>query len=144
MSRLAWTLKNAAKTTAKGAAITLTSTVFSCALACYIEIGGHRLVYRYFPHKYANVMHANGLTQEQLEAVRVHKIPDQKIPTQSQEQEHETFREQQPLKVFSEREKSTGNMFSKEEKVASTRIWPEKQDFGLASQEEVVACSMTG
>jgi hypothetical protein len=143
MSRLAWALKNAAKTTAKGAAITLSSTVFSCALACYIEIGGHRLVYRYFPHQYANVTHANGLTQEQLDAVRVHKIPDQKIPTQSQEQEDETFREEQPLKLFSEREESTGKMFWKEEKVAATRIWPEKQDFGLESQE-IVACSMTG
>jgi hypothetical protein len=74
MSRIAWALKNAAnKTSAKGAAITLTSTVASCALACYIEIGAHRLVYYYFPHKYANIQHANGITQEQLDAVRIYK-----------------------------------------------------------------------
>jgi hypothetical protein len=74
MSRIAWALKNVAnKTSAKGAAITLTSTVASCFLACYIEIGAHRLVYYYFPHKYANVEHASGITQEQLDAVRIYK-----------------------------------------------------------------------
>ena len=73
MPGLPWLLfKGAFKMTAKGAAVTLTSTVASCALACYIEIGAHRMVYHYFPHKYANVEHANGLTQEQLDAVRIY------------------------------------------------------------------------
>ena len=66
-------LKRAALTTSKGAAITLGSTVVSCLLACYIEAGAHRLVYRYFPHKYANVDQAYGLTQEQLDAVRIYR-----------------------------------------------------------------------
>lgn len=126
MSRLAWMLGSMAKTTAKGAAITLTSTVVSCGLACYIEIGGHRLVYRYFPHRYANVTHANGLTQEQLEAVRVHKIVEQNnIDTASEEQ-------QQSL--------GPRNMFWKEEKQESSSFL---QDFLLPSQE-VIACSMEG
>jgi len=60
--------------TVKGAAVTLSSTVASCTLACYIEIGAHRIVYHYFPQKYANVEHANGLTQEQLDAVRIYKV----------------------------------------------------------------------
>ena len=66
----------AAKTTIKGAAFTLTSTVASCTMACYIEIGAHRLVYRYFPEKYANVEHANGITQAELDAVRRFKTSD--------------------------------------------------------------------
>ena len=75
-SSLPWILfKVAAKATTKGAAVTVTSTVFSVTLACYIEMGAHRMVYRFFPYRYANVEHANGLTQDQLEAVRVHKIP---------------------------------------------------------------------
>jgi hypothetical protein len=65
-------LHRAAAFTIRGAAITLGSTLVSCAAACYIERGAHRLVYHYFPHKYANVEWANGLTQEQLDAVRIY------------------------------------------------------------------------
>jgi hypothetical protein len=55
-------------------AVMLSSTVASCTLACYIEIGAHRMVYHCFPHIYANVDYANGLTQEQLDAVRIYKL----------------------------------------------------------------------
>ena len=75
MPGLPWLIfQGALKMTVKGAAMTLTSTVASCTLACYIEIGAHRVVYRFFPHKYANVTNANGLSQEQLDAVRVHNV----------------------------------------------------------------------
>lgn len=67
-------LKQAATSTVKGSAVTLGSTVFACVLACYIEVGAHRLVYLCFPHKYANVEYANGLTQEQLDAVKPHNL----------------------------------------------------------------------
>jgi hypothetical protein len=75
MPGLPWLIAQSAfKMTVKGAAVTLTSTVASCTLACYIEIGAHRVVYHYFPYKYANVKYANGLTQEQLDAVRIHTV----------------------------------------------------------------------
>ena len=52
----------------------MTSTCVSCYLACQIEVGAHRLVYKFFPEKYANVNYANGLTQEQLDAARNVKV----------------------------------------------------------------------
>lgn len=67
-------LKQAATSTVKGSAVTLGSTVFSCVVACYIEVGAHRLVYLLFPHKYAHVEYANGLSQEQLDAVKPHNL----------------------------------------------------------------------
>lgn len=53
------------------------STMFSCAAACYIEKGANQMIYRYFPHKFADVEAASGITQEQLDAVR---IPIQPVP----------------------------------------------------------------
>uniref|UniRef100_A0A7R9WSR5 Uncharacterized protein n=1 Tax=Craspedostauros australis TaxID=1486917 RepID=A0A7R9WSR5_9STRA len=69
-------LKKAAVTTAKGATITLGSTVASCMLAMQIEATAHRVIYHYMPHKYANVDQAFGLTRQQLEAVRVREVPE--------------------------------------------------------------------
>jgi hypothetical protein len=62
------------KQTVKGSAVTLGSTGLACVLACYIEVGAHRLVYLCFPHKYAHIEHANGLTREQLDAVKPHNV----------------------------------------------------------------------
>jgi hypothetical protein len=136
MFRYSGLLKTAAKTTVKGAAITLTSTVFSCVLACYIEIGAHRLVYRYFPHKYANVQQANGLTQAQLDAVRIQNVETILPPETVSSQQTKT---------------TTTTLFSSnkpEERPADNLFWKEdhqtqEQESNLQSQD-ILACAMTG
>lgn len=55
---------------ASGAAVTLGSTVISCALAIEIERRTHQLFFWYAPNWYARVETAHGLTQEQLDSVR--------------------------------------------------------------------------
>jgi hypothetical protein len=84
-------LGRAAHFTIRGAAITFGSTLVSCGAACYIERGAHRLIYHYCPEKYANVEWANGLTQDQLDAVRrpaVHTIDgDEKNTSSGQKEE---------------------------------------------------------
>jgi len=59
------------KETAKGAAGTLGSTVAACYLAINVEVVAHRTIFHFYPQWYANVEHANGLTQEMLDSVRI-------------------------------------------------------------------------
>jgi len=63
-------LLHALKQTAKGATITLGSTVASCALAIQVEKSANRLFFWWAPHRYAGVERASGLTQSQLDSVR--------------------------------------------------------------------------
>jgi hypothetical protein len=56
--------------TAKGATVTLGSTVLSCALALQVEQSANQFFFYLMPHKYATVDKAYGLTQEQLLSVR--------------------------------------------------------------------------
>jgi hypothetical protein len=56
--------------TAKGAGITLGSTVISCGLAIQVEKTANRLFFYAAPHWYANVDYAYGITDEQLASVR--------------------------------------------------------------------------
>lgn len=70
MPGLSSAIGKVASFTVKGAAVTFGSTVFSCAAACGIERGANRMIYNYFPHKFANVDAANGITQEELDFVR--------------------------------------------------------------------------
>ena len=130
--------------TAKGAAITFSSTVFSCTLACYIEIGAHRLVYHYFPHKYANVEYANGLTQEQLEAVRIHYVEPQVMPT--------TTAEKMPVEEVEKRSSSMvlgwipsprDGFWKEEEKRSEPSSLLALTQFALPSND-IMACAMTG
>jgi len=145
MSPLGSVLKTFAKSAVKGGAITMTSTVFSCALACYIEIGAHRAVYKYFPHKYANVQRANGLTQEQLDAVRIHQIPvDNTVQTKFEEEEElkdESFREAKPMHILSKLEEKSQDLFWKEGET-DTPTWP--ASIAIIPSQEIIACSMTG
>ena len=67
MTRVLSALGKAASFTFRGAAVTFGSTVFSCVVACQIEKGANRMIYTYFPHKFANVKAASGITQEELE-----------------------------------------------------------------------------
>jgi hypothetical protein len=140
MPQLSSFLKMAAAQTAKGAAVTLTSTVAACGLACYIEIGAHRLVYHYFPHKYANVEHANGLTQDQLDAVRVFKTSDVAVTSQIEEEQ-----EVRPEVV----ETVTDTKSAKEEN-NNSRFWSdmptivEQPPTFLLPSQDILACAMTG
>jgi hypothetical protein len=58
------------RATAKGAGITLGSTVISCGLAIQVEKTANRLFFYAAPHWYANVDYAYGITDEQLASVR--------------------------------------------------------------------------
>lgn len=69
MTKLLSAFGKAASFTARGAAVTFGSTIFSCAAACSIEKGANRMIYKYYPHKFANVEAASGITQEELDFV---------------------------------------------------------------------------
>ena len=70
MTRLLSAFGKAASFTARGAAVTFGSTIFSCFVACNIEKGANRMIYKYYPHKFANVEAASGITQEELDFVK--------------------------------------------------------------------------
>jgi len=63
-------LRKAASFTARGAAVTFGSTVFSCVMACEIEKGANRMILNYYPRKFANVDAASGISQEELDFVK--------------------------------------------------------------------------
>lgn len=130
--------------TAKGAVITFSSTVFSCTLACYIEIGAHRLVYHYFPHKYANVEYANGLTQEQLDAVRIHYVEPQVVPRTTAEKipDEESLEKLSQTKVIGLRSPRDG-FWKEEEKRSEPSSLLAFTQFALPSND-IMACAMTG
>jgi hypothetical protein len=67
MTRLLSAFGKAASFTARGASVTLGSTVFSCVVACNIEKGANRMIFKHYPHKFANVEAASGITQEELD-----------------------------------------------------------------------------
>jgi len=159
MPGLPWTIiQVAVKTTVKGAAVTLASTVASCTLACYIEIGAHRLVYNCFPHKYANVAFANGLTQDQLDAVRIHSV-DHTVRWVEQEEdndeEHITELTNDNLNASTRHEPqedktplNSPNLFWKEEMREETPSRPYPlvalgQQVFMVSSNDILACSMT-
>ncbi len=142
MPGLPWLLfQGAFKMTAKGAAITFSSTVFSCTLACYIEIGAHRLVYHYFPHKYANVEYANGLTQEQLDAVRIHHVEQPQVLTRTTPQEDLEKRPQNT--VIDLRPFSRDGFWKEEEKRSEPPSLLALTQLALPSND-IMACAMTG
>jgi hypothetical protein len=69
MTRFLSAFGKAASFTARGAAVTFGSTVFSCVVACHIEKGANRIIFKYYPHKFANVEAASGITKEELDFV---------------------------------------------------------------------------
>lgn len=71
MTRLLSAFGKAASFTARGAAVTFGSTVFSCVVACHIEKGANRIIFKYYPHKFANVEAASGITKEELDFVNL-------------------------------------------------------------------------
>lgn len=146
--------------TVKGAAVTFTSTFASCTLACYIEIGAHRVVYHYFPHKYANVEQANGLTQEQLDAVRVHHVD--RLVTMAQGEEKSELEEKAEVLVEETSQNTLIDNFTVEPISRNSRdsfygFWKEERRdedherpapiFPLGrtafSSNDILACSMT-
>ena len=119
----------------------MTSTCVSCYLACQIEVGAHRLVYKFFPEKYANINYANGLTQEQLDAARnVKKIQEQRVITPVQDNTPTLEPIMKKISTLQGEFSSIENLFWKEEKNPLTSI---REEFAVPSQE-IIACSMEG
>jgi hypothetical protein len=156
--------------TAKGAAVTLSSTVASCTLACYIEIGAHRMVYHCFPHRYANVDYANGLTQEQLDAVRIYKLPttttaeedvsflltadddhasNNELPVIHNDDISTVYKaptdeELAEIRPLSSTTSAATNYFWNEEKRERETLVPKKPSFMVFPSNDILACAMTG
>jgi len=70
MTRFLSAFGKAASFTARGAAVTFGSTVFSCFAACNIEKGANRMILKYYPHKLVDVEAASGITKEELDFVK--------------------------------------------------------------------------
>lgn len=70
MTRFLTAFGKAASFTARGAAVTFGSTVFSCVAACNIEKGANRMILKYYPHKLVNVEAASGISKEELDYVK--------------------------------------------------------------------------
>jgi hypothetical protein len=85
MTRVLSSLGKAASFTFRGAAVTFGSTLFSCVVACQIEKGANRMIYTYFPHKFANVKAASGITQEELELANMYYGAASMITQQQQD-----------------------------------------------------------
>jgi hypothetical protein len=138
MSPLSELLKTVAGTTLQAAGVGLASTTASCYLACQIEGSAHRLIYHYFPHKYANVEYANGLTQDQLGTAR-------NMTSVTQSGQEENFLSSGSSFVFdrisgTSDESSLESKFWKEEHPTLSLM---REVFMMPSQE-IIACSMTG
>ena len=92
MTRLLSAFGKAASFTARGAAVTFGSTVFSCVVACNIEKGANRMIYKYCPHKFANVEAASGITQEELDFAKYYYgggVADAAIPAADNQETEE-------------------------------------------------------
>jgi hypothetical protein len=89
MTRVLSALGKAASFTFRGAAVTFGSTVFSCVVACQIEKGANRIIYTYFPHKFANVRAASGITQEELEMANMNYGAASIITQQQQDDDYD-------------------------------------------------------
>jgi hypothetical protein len=135
MSPLSEIAKAAAVTSVKGAGITLASTTASCYLACQIEVRAHRFVYHYFPEKYADVEHANGLTQQQLDAVREYRSSNRAVGDLPKE---DTVMMEHKISHGPE-DASFGNKYWKEESLSLAKV---AEGFSMPSQD-IIACSMT-
>jgi hypothetical protein len=169
MSRLVSALGKAAAFTAKGAAITFGSTMFSCVAACYIELGANQMIYRFFPHKFAHVEAASGITQEQLDAVRIYyaaeiALPDVIMKTSSTQEEEESHAltpvflssmnesEDYRTKDYSTTKKESTS--SHDEINSKTILWIEQREERTVNilssflpidlpRQEILACAMT-
>lgn len=156
MSPLTSALGKMAAFTAKGAAITLGSTVFSCVMACYIERGANRMVYRFFPHKFAHVETANGITQEQLDAVRICYAPEivaqiaMTTPRDTEATSPTILKERQEVQTLSTSRKESPS----QENYNRTIFWTERREEEGAKtlsklvainlpSHEILACAMT-
>jgi ATP/maltotriose-dependent transcriptional regulator MalT len=88
MTRVLSALGKAASFTFRGAAVTFGSTIFSCVVACQIEKGANRMIYTYFPYKFANVEAASGITQEELDLANMYYGAASIITQQQQDDNH--------------------------------------------------------
>jgi hypothetical protein len=171
MTGLFSALGKAASFTIRGATVTFGSTIVSCYAACKIEHGANQLIYHFAPHKFANVEYAAGLTQEQLDAVRVYQrqLEDDIDATlaalpvslsaeilRRHETEHDqiTAETRPPLVALqqqNEDETQRQEKNSRRIQEASSSFWKEGAEETISnlipmslSGQDVLACSMTG
>ncbi len=152
-------LGKAASFTVRGATVTFGSTIFSCMAACKIEQGANQMIYKYFPHKFANVEYANGLTKEQLDAVRMYRdATDSDIEKSSKEHEtpvvmchdtaqnHDLRRQEQQQKEI----KKTREEDFWASKAYKTKFWKESEEtftslisVEVLPRQEIMSCAIT-
>ena len=82
---------------ARGAAITLGSTLLSCLLALQVEATAHRFLFWLRPQLYSNVDQAYGLTEQQLYSVKQQQRQQQ--AEEQEQQEHELLQPPQPQRL---------------------------------------------
>lgn len=68
------------RSTLSGTAGTLGSATVGCCLAIYVEKAANRALFTYFPHKYADIQHANGIEDWELEAARQATFASEFLP----------------------------------------------------------------
>jgi hypothetical protein len=161
-----------ASLTVRGATVTFGSTILSCVAACKIEQSANRMIYKYFPHKFANVESANGLTQEQLDAVRVYRddMAEEKTTTTTTsttilyEEPQPTFLDAVNLQEcvlpeqYHQIQESHNDIYNNNIKTktddtatSKTRFWKEGEATLMTAfipaalpRHEIMACAMTG
>ena len=173
MTRLLSAFGKAASFTIRGAAVTFGSTVFSCVVACKIEKSANRIIYKYYPYKFANVEAASGITQEELDFVKYYYGGG--VPADQETQEPSSSTANKPIETIEsksqprctfdvsaqshESNSQTPIIHSKatnepEEEHNSTinKYWAEGGDAAtkalsiipiLVPSQEILACSMT-
>ncbi len=109
------------------------------------------MVYHYFPQKYATVDYANGLTQEQLDAVRLHSIEYQEASRPFAEKEQDPMEERLLDDSASPDSKkviglsaSSRDVFWKEEKRPSESSTLLALTQMALPSNDIMACAMTG
>jgi hypothetical protein len=152
----------------RGFGVTFGSTVFSIAMACEIEIKANRMIYTYFPHKFAYVERANGISQEELDFVHMyyggahHHVDVTRSKEQQQTDDAETICDNTLVSlsttVGTEIEESNEMFQYREEDQYIARIQKTKKplqenSYGKISKitsalvgiqnQEILACSMT-
>jgi len=69
-----------ARSALSGTAATVGGATVGCCLAIYVEKAAHRALFTYFPHKYAEVDHASGIEDWELEAARQATYASEMLP----------------------------------------------------------------
>ena len=90
------------RSTLSGTAATIGSATVGCCLAIYVEKAANRALFTYFPHKYAEIQHASGIEDWELEAARQATYASELLPVTLYESEKSfdatTFQQEEETK----------------------------------------------